>query len=128
MVVLGDAAVTDSSVTAGEPGDRPFDHRPVLTVFSQPIRITRRPPGGALQRVMGADFEFLTRATAGASGPQRTLRAGYAARGKSGAADRSGQPVGAGRRAAGVVDGEIIDGEPIRYVPGHRCGFDPIGM
>src|SRR5436305_12638018 len=34
MVVLGDAAVTDFSVTAGEPGDRPFDHRPVLTVLA----------------------------------------------------------------------------------------------
>src|SRR5258705_12352964 len=128
MVVLGDAAVADFAVTAGQPGDGPFDHGPVLSVFGQPLRVASRLPGSALPGVMGADFEFLAFAAAGASGAQRAVRTASAEGGKSGAADRAGQPVGAGRGAGGVVDGEVIDVEPARDDPGHRCGLDPIGV
>ena len=41
VIVLGDTAVAQSSVAAGQPGDGPFDHRPTLTVFGQPIRVTK---------------------------------------------------------------------------------------
>src|SRR5258707_11542152 len=119
MVVLGDAAVTHPAVAAGQPGDGPFDHGPVLSVFGQPLRVTSRLPGSALPGVMGADFEFLALVAARASSPQRAVRTASAEGGKSGAADRAGQPVRAGRGAGGVIDGEIINGEPARDDPGH---------
>jgi hypothetical protein len=40
VVVLGDAAVADFTVAASEPGDRTFDHRPVLTIFVEPVRVS----------------------------------------------------------------------------------------
>ena len=69
VIVLGDAAVAQFAVAAGQPGDGAFDHRPVLAVFGQPIRVTGGLSGGALPRVMGADFEFLALAAARCIGP-----------------------------------------------------------
>jgi hypothetical protein len=40
VIILDDAAVAQPAVAAGQPGDGPFDHGPVLTVFGQPIRGT----------------------------------------------------------------------------------------
>src|SRR4051794_7578726 len=120
VVVLGDTAVAQSSVAAGQPGDGPFDHGPMLTVFGQPIRVMSGPPGGAQPRVVGTDPKGFAAAAAGASGAQRASGAGRAESGPSAAADRSGQPVGAGRGAVVMVDAEIIDGEPTRDDPGHR--------
>jgi hypothetical protein len=93
----------------------------VLTVFGQPVRVTRGSPGGAQPRVVSADPKGFAAAAAGASGPQRASGAGRAERGPSGAADRAGQPVGAGRGAVVLVDGEVLDGEPARDGPGHWC-------
>ena len=84
--------------------------------------------GGALARIVGADLEALAGAAARASHPQRTPGAGRAKGGDSGAADQPSQPVGAGRAVVGVVDDEIIDGEPARVAPAHRCGLDPVKM
>lgn len=39
VVVLDDAAVADFAVAAGQPGDRAFHHRTVLTVFGLPVGI-----------------------------------------------------------------------------------------
>jgi hypothetical protein len=114
VVVLGDPAVAQSAVAAGQPGDGPFDHGPVLAVFGQPVRVTSGLAGGALPRIVRADVEALTGAAPGASGPQRAMGAGRAEGDVSGAADRAGQPVGASRRAGGVVDGEVINAEPSR--------------
>jgi hypothetical protein len=34
----------------------------------------------------------------------------------------------AGRGACGVIDGEVVDGEPARHCRACRCGFDPIDV
>src|SRR4029077_10798607 len=94
MVVLDDAAVTQSSVAAGQPGDGPFDHRPMLTVFGQPAGVASAPPGGACPRVVSADPKGFAGAAAGAAAPQRAASAGRAESGPSAAADRRASPLG----------------------------------
>ena len=64
----------------------------------------------------------------GAAGAQRAAAAGGAEGGPAAAADRAGHPVRAGRGAGGVVDGEVVDGEPARHGRAHGCGFDPVDV
>jgi hypothetical protein len=45
MVISADAAVAQPAIAAGQPGDGPFDHGPVLAVVRLPIRITSSPAG-----------------------------------------------------------------------------------
>ena len=117
VIILADASVTQFAVASGQPGDGAFDHRPVLAVLGQPIRVTGGASGGTLARIMGTDPQCLTPAAARATCPQWATRAGRAEDGMPGAGDRSGQSVGAGRGAVVVVDGEIVDGEPARQIP-----------
>ena len=89
------------------------------------IRVTSSPPGCTLAGVMPSYLGALTSATAGASGPQPAAGIRASKDGPSAAGDRSGPPVGAGRGAYGVVDGEVINGEPTR---GTRCGLGPVDI
>src|ERR1700741_2893175 len=76
VVILGDAAVAQPAVAAGEPGDGAFDHGSVLAIFDQPVWVTRRLAGGALPRIMRTYLEAFARAAVGTSGPRRATGAG----------------------------------------------------
>src|SRR6266545_2701004 len=85
--------------------------------------------GLALQRVVWADLEALAVAAAGAANAQRAVGAGGGELRPTRRADGAGYPVRAGRGAGGVVDGEVIDGEPTaRHRFPTRCGLDPVGV
>ena len=64
----------------------------------------------------------------GASTPQGATSAGHAEGGEPGAADRAGQPVGAGCGAGDVVNSEIINSEPARNELACWWGFDPVDV
>ncbi|SNR91083.1 hypothetical protein SAMN06265360_13120 [Haloechinothrix alba] len=58
LVVLRRASVAEPAVTAGEPGDSAFDHRPVLSVFVLPRRIGGGAASHALELVVGPNGEL----------------------------------------------------------------------
>ena len=105
-----------------------FDHRPMLPIFVLPLGVSGSSASGALQRVVRADPQDPARWRWWCSGPAAGSRRRPRRKSRSGAADRAGQPVGAGRGAGGVVDGEVVDGEPARDGRASRGGFDQIGM
>ena len=78
VVVFADASVTQFAVASGQPGDGAFDHRPVLAVLGQPIRVTGGVSGGTLARIMGTDPQCFAPAAAGATCPQWAAGAGRA--------------------------------------------------
>src|ERR1700757_4184507 len=128
VIIFADAAVTQFSVAASQPGDGAFDHGSVLAVFGLPVRVAGGVAGGALPGIVGTDPQGFALAVTSAAFPQWAPRACHAEDGISGAGDRSGQSVGAGRGVVVVVDGEVVDGEPACQYPRHRCRFDPIAM
>src|ERR1700730_6797608 len=128
VVVFGHAAIAHFAVATHQPGDGLLDHRPVSPIFVLPLGVPGISASGALQRVMGTDLQALAGGAGGASGPQRATGAGHAESRVSGAADCAGQSVGTGCGAVGVVDGEVIDGEPGRDSRAGRGGFDQIDM
>jgi hypothetical protein len=77
---------------------------------------------------VGADPKGFAVTAASAAGQHWTGRAGRAEGGPSGPADRADQPVGAGRGAAGVVNDEVIDGEPFGDDLPVLRWLDPIDM
>ncbi|APD83922.1 hypothetical protein AN480_29420 [Mycobacterium intracellulare subsp. chimaera] len=49
------AAVAQSAVAAGEPGDGSFDHGPVPVVFGAPVGVAGGMAGSTLEGVVGPD-------------------------------------------------------------------------
>ena len=102
---------------------------PVLAVFGQPLRFAGGLPGPRVAGRRGGRLQKGFAVTAAsAAGLHWTGRAGRAEGGPSGRADRADQPVGAGRGAAGVVNDEVIDGEPFGDDPPVLRWLDPIDM
>ena len=58
LIVVGDAAVADFAVAAGQPGDGAFHHGSVLAVLGLPVRIARDRPRCALERFVHTDGEL----------------------------------------------------------------------
>jgi hypothetical protein len=95
QVVLGDAAVVDFAVAAShEPGQGPFDHRPVLPVGLLECVGLGVASGRAQQLLMLVDLDGSVFAGGGAPGSQWTAVAGNAERRGAAGADRAGGPGG----------------------------------
>ena len=109
VIIFADAAVSQPAIAAGQPGDGAFDHGPMLAILGQPVGVARGSAGGAQERIVRADPQGFCRC---GREVHRSRTGQFDARHteghKSGAADRSGQPVGAGCGAGSVIDGEII--------------------
>ena len=112
-VVLGGAAVAQAAVAAHEPGDAAFDHRPVLPVDGVEGAVFRLAAGGAQQRSCSCRVSFRPVLRRWCSGPAA------GSRGRSRRSRRRrlrvishGVPGRAGDRAGGLVDGEVVEGEP----------------
>src|SRR6266487_1214759 len=116
-VVLGDAAVGDAAVAAGdEPGDGPLDWGTPSAVFGLPGRVGGGAAGGGQEGVLGVDAEDSPGLGGGAALAQRAaaaqdLELGQAGAVGVGAAQGDGVPGRAGDRAGPAVDGEVVNGE-----------------
>src|SRR3954471_2039118 len=111
-VVLDHAAVGHSPVSAGEPGDGAFDHGPVPAVVGLEVRLGSARPMFPLERVVGMKVQVAAAVGGGAAGAYRAAAAGRAEVHVPGARDGPGDFVWAGRGAGGLIDGEVIEGEP----------------
>ena len=128
VAIFDDAAVTHLAVAAGQPGDAAFDHRSVLTIFVEPVHVSGCCACVALQLVVGPYGQRLALGAGGASLAQATSPACRPERDHPGGTDGAAQPGRTRRRAVGVVDGEVIDGEPARHRRARGCGLDPIAV
>jgi hypothetical protein len=57
-IIPADAAVSNTAVPAGEPGDGPFDHGPVGAVIILEGRVNGALTVFALQRIVLVKFDF----------------------------------------------------------------------
>ncbi len=116
-------------VAAGDqPGDRPFDHGPVLAVDGLELGVLGAGSVRALQRVVRMQGQLAAAGGAGAAGPQRAVAAARAEGRLAGAGDPGGQPVRAGHRGGGLVDGEVVEGEPAVHGRAQRPRLDDRGV
>ena len=124
VVVAFDSTVGNPPVTAGEPGNRPFDHGSMLAVGVGNSVVREVLSVFALELVVFAETDFASTNRGGAPCPKWAVVAGRTVGDVAFRADRSGQVVGAGLCVRVGVEGEIVDDETTGNRRHVWLGFD----
>ena len=128
VIVAADTTVADLAVAAAEPGDGAFDHRSILTVLVEPLRVSRFSASRSLKLIMKAEPDAATVAAGGALGAQCAATARHPENSVAGRGDRAGHVGRAGDSLGAAINDEIVDGETTGDRRTQRCRFDSIEM